>query len=410
MNIDGSNVHALPGEFNDAVSPTWSPDGTRIAFAATQPMGDLNTYDVYVVGVDGQGPANLTRTPDASELWPSWSPDGTTIAVPAKIPRTDTRTFSLGLVPADGADRWRSVHGPDGLVVLTTQPAWAPDGTLIAFTDDEGLWTISPDGSNLSQVMEAERALSPTWQPVPAEAAMSPALEPTTSETVATPPPGDVASELPGVGAVCGLSRTTGDFLGDGTVGTAYVFEPEPEGGCEGPNENFQYIGVAPTGDRVKIVSSELRDCGVPSSTKGCRIFAAPDVDGDGVSEIAVVADDGSTPGSTQFELYAVAGASVIQRLAFDCSNCNDGVFLWGGPGAHVEGVYCRPNNAAGDFATWTAERTDAGDQYSLTEIVIDVKGPFLSQVDRRDSFVPYDPAALPPGGADDFCGAPVNG
>ena len=135
-----------------------------------------------------------------------------------------------------------------------------------------------------------------------------------------------------------------------------------------------------------------------------CTAFAAPDVDGDGFDEIAVTV--GSTGGSTMFDLYNGAG---LQRLGFDCSNCSSGPFFWGGPGGHVEGAYCLPENAIGDFVIWSAEQTANGDRYALAEVFLDVKGPFLSEVDQRDSFVAFDHSALPPGGGDDLCGSPVS-
>lgn len=64
--------------------------------------------------------------------------------------------------------------------------------------------------------------------------------------------------------------------------------------------------------------------------------------------------------------------------------------------------------DAVGDFVAWNAEQTDAGDEYAIVEVFIDVKGAFLIEVDQRDSRVPLDNSALPPGGGNDFCGAPV--
>lgn len=55
--------------------PTWSPDGTQIAFHSSR---DGNK-EIYVMNADGSG---LTRLTDnaASDLRPAWSPDGTRIA------------------------------------------------------------------------------------------------------------------------------------------------------------------------------------------------------------------------------------------------------------------------------------------------------------------------------------------
>jgi hypothetical protein len=164
----------------------------------------------------------------------------------------------------------------------------------------------------------------------------------------------------------------------------------------------FQVIAVDVSGDGVADGSLGPLEC-----DPGCRTFAAPDVDADGIDEIAIAV--GATGGSTLFELYAVAGTT-IRPLGYDCANCNEGVFAWGRPGGHAEGAYCPSGETSGDFVAWSAEQTDAGNAYALVEIFIDVKGSFLFEVDRRDSEVPFEWSALPPGGGDDFCGAPVAG
>jgi TolB protein len=49
--------------------PTWSPDARRLAFRRGLLVGDI-----YVVGVDGSGLRNLTRTPKLDERQPVWQP------------------------------------------------------------------------------------------------------------------------------------------------------------------------------------------------------------------------------------------------------------------------------------------------------------------------------------------------
>src|SRR6266508_4878063 len=62
--------------------PSWSPDGTRIAFYSDRnfnlPDRD-NNVDIYVMDAGGGEPARLTDHP-ASDAFPTWSPDGQRIA------------------------------------------------------------------------------------------------------------------------------------------------------------------------------------------------------------------------------------------------------------------------------------------------------------------------------------------
>jgi TolB protein len=68
-----------------ASQPAWSPDGTRIAFAARpypesgSPSSYNPPWDVWIMNADGSAPERLTPG-EASELNPVWSPEGTLLA------------------------------------------------------------------------------------------------------------------------------------------------------------------------------------------------------------------------------------------------------------------------------------------------------------------------------------------
>jgi Tol biopolymer transport system component len=60
-----------------AFSPSYSPSGTWIAFTGEDSTGDL---ELYVTRADGTGPVQQVTRNSEDDAYPSWSPDGTRIA------------------------------------------------------------------------------------------------------------------------------------------------------------------------------------------------------------------------------------------------------------------------------------------------------------------------------------------
>ncbi len=118
---------AFPGS---ETSPTFSPDGGRIAFVWDGPKRD--NLDIYAQAVDGGAPLRLTADP-AKDVSPAWSPDGRWVAFIRLSPIG--AQDALYVVPAIGGPERRVAS----LLVLYSQTwrsspllAWTPDGKYIA--------------------------------------------------------------------------------------------------------------------------------------------------------------------------------------------------------------------------------------------------------------------------------------
>jgi Tol biopolymer transport system component len=145
MNSDGSSQHQLVD--GNCSSPTWAPDGSRIAF--------VHDGDIYVIGANGTGQANLTNTP-GGELGVAWSPDGDRIAYGCYEDNYDESRICT-MYP-DGTGRVQFSAG--------TSPAWSPDGSKIAFVDDGEIYVMSRDGSGRINVTNRPGSDSaPSWSP-----------------------------------------------------------------------------------------------------------------------------------------------------------------------------------------------------------------------------------------------------
>ncbi len=132
MNVDGTDRTRLTDSPGEDFSPSWSPDGSRIAFRTQRDGND----EIYLMNADGSEEMNLTNDP-ASDWSPVWSPDGSLIAFSSQRPGDSTR--NIYLVNPDGTDL-------TNLTQDTTEgeyPTWSPDGTRLAFGCYQGGGTSS---------------------------------------------------------------------------------------------------------------------------------------------------------------------------------------------------------------------------------------------------------------------------
>ena len=153
VGVDGMDPRRLTGNGRFDNYPSWSPDGTRIAFL-TGGNGRSGS-DLAVIAADGSERPEFESDKGIVLHPPQWSPDGERLAVVG----TDgnVRMLAIYTIGADGSDKRR-------LGAAASGPAWSPDGTRIAFATDEGdeiaLYTMAPDGTDARKV-----PLGPRWAP-----------------------------------------------------------------------------------------------------------------------------------------------------------------------------------------------------------------------------------------------------
>jgi len=116
---------SLPGQ---EVAPTFSPDGSQIAFAWNGEAGAFHQFDLYVKSLGSERLLRLTSDP-ADWISPAWSPDGRTIAF-IRNKGKDTGVF---VIPAVGGAERRIVSTAVA-VGSFRQISWSPDGRSLAYS------------------------------------------------------------------------------------------------------------------------------------------------------------------------------------------------------------------------------------------------------------------------------------
>jgi Tol biopolymer transport system component len=166
-------THAVLLRTGDERYPSYSPDGTQIAFRGdldlAEPSGD---EEIYVMNADGTDVRQLTSNADFDSA-PSWSPDGRLILferAPAGTftPGVEAQEKDVYVMRADGTDVRRLTDSPG----LDEGPEFSPDGTRIAFSSardgQQEIYVMDADGTNPRRLTDnPARDESPDWQALP---------------------------------------------------------------------------------------------------------------------------------------------------------------------------------------------------------------------------------------------------
>jgi len=151
---DGSDLRPVSGSLVSGgtvlrgdLLAAWSPDASRITYAADQ--DNLDASEAFVSSPDGSTNtriSNLNAT-GGGALQPIWSPIGDMTAYVA----AQSGEFFATTVRPDGVDDFR-ISGTETADNLLTDLAWSADGIRLAYRvrsgDEVNFYTVRPDGTS----------------------------------------------------------------------------------------------------------------------------------------------------------------------------------------------------------------------------------------------------------------------
>jgi hypothetical protein len=146
---DGASFRRISDRIGSFWAPAWSPNGTKLAFAAYDVA--THRYSIQITPAGSWKPATLVRSTAQLDA-PTWSADGSKIAYAS----ASTKAAGIYSVGSDGKQNRRLYAGS------ASSPSWSPDGTKIAFAA-KGIQVMGADGSDV-RTLTAD-GFEPAWSP-----------------------------------------------------------------------------------------------------------------------------------------------------------------------------------------------------------------------------------------------------
>ena len=154
---DGYSPQTVVSSNEPLISPSWSPDGTKLAYVSFEKKKPI----IYVQSLTS-GSREILANYKGNNSAPAWSPDGSKLA----IVLTYGANSQIYTISSSGGNLKQITKS----TAIDTEPAFSPDGSMIYFSSDRGgrpqIYKVPADGGNPSRVtFEGNYNVSPRFSP-----------------------------------------------------------------------------------------------------------------------------------------------------------------------------------------------------------------------------------------------------
>lgn len=135
---DGENEDDVVTSLQPLMSPSWSPDGRKLAYVSFE-----SRFPQVFVQELASGKREVVSERNGINGAPTWSPDGSKLALTLSSSEGNPDIYILEL-------RSRKLTRLTTSPAIDTEPSWFPDGRRLAFTSDRGggpqIYVVDADG------------------------------------------------------------------------------------------------------------------------------------------------------------------------------------------------------------------------------------------------------------------------
>jgi TolB protein len=143
------------------ITPVFTPDGSNIVYAS----GGEQPADLVIAPASNRGSARKMGAGSLTEQSsPTFSPDGHRVAFISPSPKTP-QIYTMNI---DGSDIQQLTPSVAGVRSYRTGPDWSPDGTKIAYEQQNGdfqIWMINIADKKMRKLTSVGENEDPSWAP-----------------------------------------------------------------------------------------------------------------------------------------------------------------------------------------------------------------------------------------------------